>query len=138
MDRNRGADQPDRLFGGDYTFGEPRANSIPKCLALACCLVPHIVLCRMDPIFCRRAGDRAAEPRISLCPDTARGVPRAVFFVRRHLAAQPARCDTYDHFRRSAPDSVDSIIPLIFGSEYLKYKSRVFRYLGNTKRNSGK
>ena len=25
-----------------------------------------------------------------------------------------------------------------FGSEYLKYKSRVFRYLGNAKRNSGK
>ena len=35
-------------------------DSIPKCLALACCLVPHIVLCRMDPIFCRRAGDRLA------------------------------------------------------------------------------
>ena len=113
LDRNRGADQPDRLFGGDYTFGEPRANSIPKCLALACCLVPHIVLCRMDPIFCRRAGDCLAESRGSLCPDAACGISRALFLVCCRLAALPARCDTYDHFRRSASNRVYPILPLI-------------------------
>ena len=87
LDRNRGADQPDSLLGGDYTFGEPRANSIPECLALSCCLVPHIVLCRMDPIFCRRAGDRLAESRVSLCPDAACGISRALFLVCCCLAA---------------------------------------------------
>ena len=60
---------------------------IPKCLALACCLVPHIVLCRMDPIFCRRAGDRLVESRVSLCPDAACGISRALFLVCCRLAA---------------------------------------------------
>lgn len=82
LDRNRGADQPDRLFGGDYTFGEPRANSIPKCLALACCLVPHIVLCRMDTVFCRRAGDRLANRAFLFIP-----MPLAVFPVIYFLCA---------------------------------------------------
>ena len=62
-------------------------DSIPKCLALACCLVPHIVLCRMDPIFCRRAGDRLVESRGSLCPDTDCGISRALFLVCCRLAA---------------------------------------------------
>ena len=32
----------------------------------------------------------------------------------------------------------EKYLTVAFGSEYLEYKSRVFRYLGNTKRNSGK
>lgn len=62
-------------------------DSIPKCLALACCLVPHIVLCRMDPIFCRRTGDYPAESHVSLCPDTDCGISRALFLVCCRLAA---------------------------------------------------
>lgn len=86
LDRDRGADQPNRLLGGDHTFGERRTNSIPKCLVLACCLVPHIVLCRMDPIFCQRARDCLAESRVSLYPDAACGISRALFFVCCRLA----------------------------------------------------
>lgn len=87
LDRDRGADQPNRLLGGDYTFGEPRANSISMCLALACRLVPHIVLCRMDSIFCRRTGDCPAESRVSLGSDAACSISCALFLVCCRLAA---------------------------------------------------
>lgn len=56
-------------------------------LLIAVLLLILFVLCRMDPIFCRRAGDRLAESRVSLCPDAACGISRALFLVCCRLAA---------------------------------------------------
>ena len=71
------------------------------------------VLHRMDSLLCRWARCCASEPSVSLCADAVGGVPGAVLFVRRPLAAQYSGCDHDDDFRRGASDSVHPIISLI-------------------------
>ena len=60
---------------------------LSECLALSRGNLFDFVLWRMAALFYGRAGDRPAAPFVSLCPDAAGGVPRAVLSVRGHLAA---------------------------------------------------
>ena len=89
---------------------EPKAGQLAQRVVVPRRRFSDPVLRRMDPLFCARAGDRAAEARVSLCPHAARSIPRLILSLRRRLAAQRSGGDPDGYFRRGALDSIDSIV----------------------------
>ena len=106
----RGAEQPHRLSARRHAACQPRAGPPTGRLVLAGGLLSGLVLRRMDPLFPRRTGDRAAAARVPAGPAAAGRFPGPLLSVRGAVAAESAGGDPDADLRRGTSDSVDPVV----------------------------